>query len=91
MKNPRASRALRRALDPGHLNFTLFALLRFAPSANLQKGFLGPPDHNPGSATVICVIYSCLDCSTIQVHHSTVQPFSFTVQNLTHLTYTNSL
>ena len=43
VKNARASRALRRALDPGQYWFALLAQLRFATSAKSRKKFLGPP------------------------------------------------
>ena len=43
LKNTRASRALRRALDPGLYMLASLALRRFAPSANLGKKLLGPP------------------------------------------------
>ena len=42
-KNPRASRALRRALDPSPLKLTSFTWLHFALSATWPKIFLGPP------------------------------------------------
>ena len=42
-KNARASRALRRALDPGQY--------WFATSAKSWETFLGPPSPNPGSAS----------------------------------------
>ena len=43
VKNARASRALRRALDPGQYWLTLLARLRFTTSAKSRKKFLGPP------------------------------------------------
>ena len=43
VKNARASRALRRALNPGQYWLALLARLRFATSAKSQKKFLGPP------------------------------------------------
>ena len=42
-KNPRASRALRQALDPGLLKLTLFIWLCFTLSANSQNTFFLPP------------------------------------------------
>ena len=42
-KNARASRALRRALDPGQYWLTSLAQLRFTTSATSRKTFLGPP------------------------------------------------
>ena len=44
LKNTRASRALRRALDPGRYMLTSLAL-RCTPSANLGKNLLAPPDQ----------------------------------------------
>ena len=43
LKNTRASRALRRALDTGQYMLASLALRRCAPSANLGKKLLGPP------------------------------------------------
>ena len=52
LKNARASRALRRALDPGRYWLALLALHRFATSAKSRQKFLGPPPWpNPGSAS----------------------------------------
>ena len=51
VKNARASRALRWALDPGEYWLTLLTQLHFATSAKSQKIFL-PPRPNPGSASV---------------------------------------
>ena len=42
MKTPRASMAMRWALDSGHLKFTLLAQLHFILSANTPKKILGP-------------------------------------------------
>ena len=64
VKNARASRALRWALDPGPWpilcsslrspNFTSLAQLRFAMSAKFRKKILPPPSWpNAGSATVL--------------------------------------
>ena len=50
LKNTRASRALRRALDPGRCMLASLALWHCAPSVNLRKKLLGPPWPNPGSA-----------------------------------------
>ena len=46
----RASRALRRALDPSRCMLAYLAVRRYAPSVNLAKNLLGPPWPNPGSA-----------------------------------------
>ena len=43
LKNTRASRALRRALDPGRYMLASLALRRCALSANIGKIFAGPP------------------------------------------------
>ena len=43
VKNARASRALRRTLDPSQYWLALLARLRFAPSAKSPEKFLGPP------------------------------------------------
>ena len=43
VKNARASRALRRAPDPGHYWLASLTRLRFATSAKSRKKFLGPP------------------------------------------------
>ena len=43
IKNPKASRALKRALDPGHRMLTLLALLRFAMSATFGLRSWAPP------------------------------------------------
>ena len=43
VKNPRASRALRQALDPGHYWLASLAQLRFAPSAKSRKKIPAPP------------------------------------------------
>ena len=43
VKNTRASRALRRALDPSQYWLALLARLCFATSAKSRKKFLGPP------------------------------------------------
>ena len=42
-KTPRASSALRQALDPGHLKLTSFAQLHFTSLATLPKQEFGPP------------------------------------------------
>ena len=42
-KNPRASRALRQALDPSLLKLTLFTWLCFAMSGHFLKNNFGPP------------------------------------------------
>ena len=42
-KNPRASRALRQALDPGLLKLTSYAQLRFATLGNFLKNNFDPP------------------------------------------------
>ena len=57
-KNPRASRALRQALDPGPSNLTLFALLQLHSIGDFAQNLFGPPpDLNPGSATdmILCL------------------------------------
>ena len=52
VKKGRASRALRRALDPGQYWLASLTRLRFATSAKCRKTFLGPPPWpNPGSAS----------------------------------------
>ena len=43
LKNTRASRALRRALDPGRYMLASLALRRCAPSANVGKKIAGAP------------------------------------------------
>ena len=43
VKNARASRALRRVLDPGQYWLALLTRLCFATSAKSWKKFLGPP------------------------------------------------
>ena len=43
VKNARASRALRWALDPGQYWLALLAQLRFAMSAKTRKKIFGPP------------------------------------------------
>ena len=51
LKNTRASRTLRRALDPGQCMLASLTRRRCAPSASLGKKLLGPPPRpNPGSA-----------------------------------------
>ena len=49
VNNVRASRALRRALDPDQYWLTLLAPLCFTTLAKSQKKFLCPPWPNPGS------------------------------------------
>ena len=56
VKNARASRALRQALDPGHYWLASLAWLRFAMSAKSQKKFLGPPLDQILDPLVICVV-----------------------------------
>ena len=51
VKNTRASRALRWALDPGQYWLASLAQLCFAKSAKSRKKFMGPPRPNPGSAS----------------------------------------
>ena len=43
IKNPKASRALKRALDPGRKLLALLAQLRFATSATFGLSTWGPP------------------------------------------------
>ena len=43
IKNPKASRALKRALDPGHKLLAPLARLRFGYVANFRPQDLGPP------------------------------------------------
>ena len=43
IKNPKASRALKRALDPGRRMLTSLARLRFAMSATFGLRSWGPP------------------------------------------------
>ena len=43
VKNARASRALRQALDPGQYWLPLLARLRFATSAKSREKILAPP------------------------------------------------
>ena len=43
IKNPKASRALKRALDPGHRLLASLARLHFATSANFSLRSWGPP------------------------------------------------
>ena len=43
IKNPKASRALKRALDPGRRMLALLARLRFAMSATFGLRSWGPP------------------------------------------------
>ena len=50
IKNPKASRALKQALDPGHKLLASLARLRFATSATFSLRTWGPPSPNPGSA-----------------------------------------
>ena len=50
IKNPKASRALKRALDPSLRLLTLLARLCFATSATFGPRSWGPPWPNPGSA-----------------------------------------
>ena len=60
VKNARASRALRWALDPGQYWLALLARLRFATSAKSREKFLGPPPSpNPGSASVVAPQILC--------------------------------
>ena len=49
-KNPKASRALKWALDPGHRLLASLARLHFAKSANFGLRSWAPPWPNPGSA-----------------------------------------
>ena len=50
IKNPKASKALKRALDPGRRLLALLARLRFAMSATFGLRSWAPPWPNPGSA-----------------------------------------
>ena len=43
IKNPKASRVLKRALDPGHRMLTLLLRLRFTMSATFGLRSLGSP------------------------------------------------
>ena len=43
IKNPKASRALKRALDPGHKLLASLTQLRFATSATFGLSTWGPP------------------------------------------------
>ena len=45
IKNPKASRALKQALDPGHRLLTSLARLRFATSATFSLRSWAPPDQ----------------------------------------------
>ena len=45
IKNPKASRALKWALDPSHRLLTLLARLCFAASATFSLRSWGPPDQ----------------------------------------------
>ena len=49
-KNSKASRALKRALEPGHRLLASLARLRSTTSATFSLGSWGPPWPNPGSA-----------------------------------------
>ena len=51
VKNARAARALRQALDPGQYWLILLAQLHFATSAKSQEKFLAPPDQILDPAT----------------------------------------
>ena len=64
VKNARAPRALRRALDPGQYWLASFARLRFATSARSGENFW-PPRPNPGSATVIFLLKEKILCCPI--------------------------
>ena len=75
VRNVRASRALRRALDPSQYytarfaRLTSLAQLRFATSAKSRKKILGPPWPNPRSATGPSIYFRlfmiCHICSII--------------------------
>ena len=67
VKNARASRALRQALDPGHYWLTSLAQLHFATLAKSQKKFLGPPWPNPGSASDIHLISKSITSSAWRI------------------------
>ena len=69
VKNARASRALRRALDPGQYWLASLTQLCFATSAKCQKKFLAPPRPNPGSASV--------------KHYSETHPLGVSLQKIT--------
>ena len=60
VKNARASRALRRALNPGQYWLALLARLRFATSAKSRKIFLGPPLDQILDPLVIVTIWGVI-------------------------------
>ena len=63
IKNPKASRALKRALDPGHKLLTSLLRLRFATLANFGLRTWGPPWPNPGSAPEVLFVCDCIPLS----------------------------
>ena len=72
IKNPKASRALKRALDPGHRMLALLTGLRFAMSATFGLRSWGPPDQilDPhltikGVTLVSLGIYDHIFCANI--------------------------
>ena len=70
IKNPKASRALKRALDPGRRMLASLVRLRFATSATFGLRSWGPPPWpNPGSAPAVTVKSYLMDSNRLYLEN----------------------